>query len=221
MYSISTINKTILDKYKKEILTLSSKLLQNSFFDFDDKFFDLLKYSKVRSSIFDLLNMTIALQGLNHKVCQNLEIKFKKKFINWTYPQIRIDGGFAKKFAAPIHRDQWILDKNKKGYTVWLPLNKSGGSILVSKRTKMKKIIPDKYWGIKCIDKDIIFEKVNIKYGQFLIFDSKTIHKSVPGQNRVSVQLRYEVFTNSFKKKSVNQVISQDVKKYWLQKFNN
>ena len=49
-----------------------------------------------------------------------------------------------------------------------------------------------------------------------MIFDSETIHKSVINQNRVSVQFRYEVLDKKFKKRSVNQVISKDVKKYWL-----
>jgi len=221
MNSISTIKKKILNEHHKEALLLSSKILGKSFIDFDEKFFQLLINSQLRSKMFDLLNMSISLQSLNYVICKKLEKKFREKFINWTYPQIRIDGKFAKKFSAPIHKDKWILDKNKKGYTVWFPLNKSGGSLLVSKDEKMKKIIADKYWGIKCIDKNIIFEKVNLKYGEFLIFDSETIHKSVANQNRISVQFRYEVLNKNFKKKTVNQVISNDVKKYWLKKTNN
>lgn len=221
MYLISTINKKILNKHKKEALTLCSKILGNFFSDFDEKFFHFLKNSKIRSKMFDLLNMNISLQSLNYIICKRLEKKFKEKFINWTYPQIRIDGKFSKKFYAPIHKDKWILDKNKKGYIVWFPLNKSGGSLLVSKRKKMRKVIADKYWGIKCIDKNIVFEKLHIKYGEFLIFDSETIHKSVINQNRISVQFRYEVLDKKFKKRSINQVISKDVKKYWLKQSTN
>ena len=156
-----------LNKHKKEALKLCSKILGNFFFNFDKKFFDFLMNSKIRSKMFDLLNMNISIQNLNYVISKRLEKKFKEKLINWTYPQIRIDGKFAKKFSAPIHKDKWILDKNKKGYIVWFPLNKSGGSLLVSKRKKMSKVIPDKYWGIKCIDKNIVFEKVNLKYGEF------------------------------------------------------
>lgn len=220
MHLISTIDKKILNKCKKEALSLSSKFLGRLFFDFDEKFFNIIGNPKIRPKIFDLLNTNISLQGLNYIVCQNLEKKFKKKFINWTFPHVRIDSRFSKNFSAPIHRDEWILDTNRKGYIVWFPLTKNGGSLLVSKRKKLNKIIPDKYWGFKSVDKNILFEKVNIKYGQMLIFDSKTIHKSVTGENRISAQFRYEVFDKNFRKRSNKQVVDNDIQKYWLKKHN-
>ena len=220
MYFITTIDKKILNKCKNEALSLSSKLLGKLFFDFDEKFFNIISNSKIRPKIFDLINTNISLQGLNYIVWQNLEKKFKKRFINWTFPHIRIDGKFSKKYSAPIHRDEWILDPNRKGYIAWFPLTKNGGSLLVSKRKKLNKVIRDKHWGLKCDDKNIIFEKVNIKYGQMLIFDSKTIHQSVTGENRISAQFRYEVFDKNFRKRSHKQVVDQSVQEYWLKKYN-
>ena len=136
MYLISTINKKILNAHKKEALKLCSKILGNFFFDFDEKFFDFLMNSKIRSKMFDLLNMNISIQNLNYVISKRLEKKFKEKLINWTYPQIRIDGKFAKKFSAPIHKDKWILDKNKKGIYSLVSIKQKWGIIISEQKKK-------------------------------------------------------------------------------------
>ena len=76
--------------------------------------------------------------------------KDKKKLIIWTYPQIRLDGSFSNNFLSPLHKDEWVLDKNKKGYVVWFPINREGGSLLVSRNNKKRKYKKDSYWGIRC-----------------------------------------------------------------------
>ena len=59
--------------------------------------------------------MSLALQRVNHEISKKkVEKIIKKKIINWTYPQIRLDGKFAKNFAAPLHVDKWILHPKKK-----------------------------------------------------------------------------------------------------------
>ena len=140
---------------------------------------------------------------------------YKKKIINWTYPQIRLDGKFAKNFAAPLHVDKWILHPKKKGYTIWFPLNKNGGSLLISNKKKINKIISDKYWNLKGLDENLNFKKININFGQALLFDQSLIHKSLSQQNRISVQFRYEVLTKNFNKRTVNQVVDPEVLKFW------
>lgn len=218
MYSILSINKKYLNNVRKEIISLMSIMLGKKLKDINNEFFNFLQNPNVRSKIFDLLNMTISLHDLNYKIAKKIQKKTKKKLINWTYPQIRVDGNFAKKFYAPPHKDEWILHKNKQGYIIWFPLNKSGASLLVSKRKKIKKIVHDRYWGIKCADKDINYKMIKVKFGQILLFDSKTLHKSFKNENRVTVQLRYEIFEKNFQQRTVNQKINKKIKDYWLKK---
>ena len=59
---------------------------------------------------------------------------------------------------------------------------------------------------------------IKVKFGQILLFDSKTLHKSFQDENRVTVQLIYEIFEKNFQQRTVNQKINKKIKDYWLKK---
>jgi len=211
------INKRNLDLLKKDCFEVASIIFKKKLDEFNNDFYKKLKNKNLRSKIFDCFNMCLSLQLINYEISKTIEKLIKKKIINWTYPQIRVDGTFANDFSAPPHKDGWILNKDKKGYVVWFPINKNGASLLLSNKNTTKNIIKDKYWGMKAID-DLNYEEVYLKYGEALIFDKNLLHKSKINQNRITVQCRFEEFNNKFKKRSVNQVIDPEVKKYWENK---
>lgn len=86
---------------------------------------------------------------------------------------------------------------------------------MISNKKKINKIISDKYWNLKGLDENLNFKKININFGQALLFDQSLIHKSLSQQNRISVQFRYEVLTKNFNKRTVNQVVDPEVLKFW------
>lgn len=214
MNKIIKIEKKYLRLLESDCFKLSSIILKRRINSFDNEFYYRLNNSKIRSKIFDSFNMSLPLQLINYQISKTIQNIVKKEIINWTYPQIRVDGSFAGDFTAPAHRDGWILNKNKKGYIVWFPLNKEGATLLISQKNVLKKIVKDKYWGIKAIGNISYKEKI-VKYGEALVFDKKVLHKSKENQNRITIQCRYEEFNNRFQKRSVNQVIDPEVKKFW------
>ena len=214
MFKIIKLPSKLLKEIQKETLLITKIILNKKFSDFNEKFFLELKNPKKRSKLFDALNMVLCLQGLNYNISNYLQKNIKKKIINWTYPQIRIDGDFAKKFSAPLHVDKWILDAKLKGFVVWFPINKKGSSLLISKKKNISNIVRDKYWNIKSNTKTY-YNKINVKYGNALIFDESVAHKSSEGENRVTVQLRYHILNKYFNERSVNQKINPKVLSYW------
>ena len=62
-------------------------------------------------------------------------------------------------------------------------------------------------------------KKIHINYGQFLVFNQNLLHQTPMGENRISIQLRYEQFDNKFKKRTVNQIVDPKIRKYWLHKI--
>ena len=162
--------------------------------------------------------MLPSLQRVQYDFKKYLPKSFKNKAINWTYPQIRIDGKFNNQFSAPLHKDEWILDKNKKGLVIWFPINKKGASLYFSKSKKLNKFSKHRYWGIYSKDK-VKLEKIHLKFGNAIIFDETMVHKSVENENRISVQLRYEFLKIQNFKKTVNQQVDQNIKNFWLKKL--
>ena len=152
-----------------------------------------------------------------------LKKNWKKKIINktllnWTYPQIRFDDISSKKYSAPAHKDRWVIDRDKKGYIVWIPLLKEGASLLIAKSDRTKKIIKNNYWGLEAVGPSK-FTKKKIKFGEALLFDADTLHKSSNAKKpRITLQLRYEEISKKNFKKSVIQKINPDVLKYWKKK---
>lgn len=218
MIKILNIKQEHLKTVEREFYLISSKILNKKIKNVEDIFKELFN-SKKRSELFDALNMMISLQMLNYQFKTILQKKLKSNLLNWTYPQIRIDGDFAKKFSAPLHVDRWILDRKKKGFVVWIPINKKGSTLFLSKKNNLKKIKKNKYWGLEAKD-NLKLDSMHVAYGKALIFDEKTIHKSNNfNNNRVTIQLRYEVANFKNFKRSVNQVIDNNVKNYWLKKF--
>ena len=206
---------SVIKPVREEALNIVRIILKKKLTKIED-IFKYINNPKKRSRLFDSLNMMISLQGFNCEILKFLKKKNKiKNFINWTYPQIRLDGGFAKKFASPLHSDQWILDKNKNGIIVWTSLNENGSSLLIAKNKKIKKLKRHSYWGIESLDK-IEMEKVYVNYGQILIFDKKVFHKTPPDENRITVQLRYEKIDQNFKTRTINQVVDPKIRKYWF-----
>lgn len=212
------IKDQILRKITDEALIISSIILKKKIRSFDEKFFSLMERKKNRVKIFDSFNMLVSLNFANYEICNEIKKKIKKKLITWTYPQIRLDGSFSNNFLSPLHKDEWVLDKNKKGYVVWFPINREGGSLLVSRNNKKRKYKKDSYWGIRCAGEKNL-EELKLNFGEGLLFNKNILHKSKINQNRITVQLRFEEINSTFVKKSVTQVIDSDVRKYWSRKL--
>jgi len=121
------ISNQILRKITDEAYSISSVVLGKKIKNFDKKFFSLFKNKKNRSRVFECFNMLISLNFANYEIYNKIKKKIKKNLIIWTYPQVRLDGSFSNKFLSPLHKDEWVLDKNKKGYVVWFPINSDGG----------------------------------------------------------------------------------------------
>ena len=85
---------------------------------------------------------------------------------------------------------------------------------MISKKKNISNIVRDKYWNIKSNTKTY-YNKINVKYGNALIFDESVAHKSSEGENRVTVQLRYHILNKYFNERSVNQKINPKVLSYW------
>ena len=218
MDNIISVNRKYLNIVKLEILDISEKFFKKKILNIEDIFSKLLN-SRKRSQLFDALNMMVSLQMLNYQVKNQIEKRTKRHLLNWTYPQIRIDGDFAKDFIAPLHLDRWILDKDKRGYVIWIPINKKGSTLLISKKHNLKKIVRNNYWGLEAKD-NLKLKKIHVPFGKALIFDEKTIHKSNNiDNNRVTIQLRYEIAKYKNFKRTVNQVIDINIKKYWFNKY--
>ena len=218
MIKIYNIDRKYLRIIIRDVNFISSKILNKKIRSIEDIFQELFK-SKKRSQLFDALNMIISLQFLNYNFKKILEKKLKVNLLNWTYPQIRIDGDFAKNFSSPLHLDRWILGRNKKGFIVWIPINKKGSNLLISKKNNLRKIRKNTYWGLEAKD-NLKLEKIHVPFGKALIFDEKTVHKSDNfNNNRVTIQLRYEIANFKNFKRSINQVIDKNVKKYWTSKY--
>jgi hypothetical protein len=179
--------------------------------------FDILKKNpNYRSKIFDLINMLPVLYYINYEIKIILEKNFiNKTLINWTYPQIRLDDILSKKFKAPAHKDRWIIDKNKTGYIVWIPLKKEGASLLVAKQDKTKKIVPNSYWGLEAKGPTKFIGK-KIEYGKGLLFDADLLHKSSDlKDSRITLQLRFEEILKKDFRRSVTQKVDRKTLEYW------
>ena len=127
-----TIPQKLLSIVNKDIFQALTDLFGIKFKNHADIFRILRKNPNYRSQIFDLINMLPALNLINYEIKKKLEKNIlKKTLINWTYPQIRFDDILSKKFSAPAHKDRWVIDKDKTGYIVWIPLKKGGANLLV------------------------------------------------------------------------------------------
>lgn len=220
MFKKFKISKKLINQISKETVIAFSKVVNKKFNKFDNSFFDKLENNKkLQSKIFDLFNMLPILHKVHYEIANYLENKFKKKVLTWTYPQIRIDMKVKNIYSAPPHQDKWILDKDLKGYVVWFPITKYISSILISKKKIPGKVEHDPYWGIKFSEeKKYSFKKINVKYGEAIIFDESLIHKSFDQQNRITVQCRYHIFSKKFKVRAVQQKITQEIIDYWKNK---
>ena len=96
--------------------------------------------------------------------------------------------------------------------------NKVWGQPKFFKKKKLYFHARHKYWGIEAKD-NIDLETIKIPYGKGLIFNKEQIHKSTINENRITVQLRYEVFDKQNFYKSVNQIIDAKVKNFWKNKL--
>ena len=204
MFKKFKISKKLIDEIANEAVKAYSKVINKKINKLDYYFFDKLENNKkLQSKIFDLFNMLPILHKTHYEIANYIEKQFKKKVLTWTYPQIRIDRSDNNIFSAPPHQDRWILDRNLKGYVVWFPITKHTSSILISKRKNPGKVEHDSYWGMKFSEENYNFEKINVKYGEAIIFDEALIHKSAEQQNRITVQCRYHIFSKNFKVRAV------------------
>ena len=220
MIKIIPINKKFLKIFNDDIFKSLSVIFNKKVSNQEEIFSLLRKNPKLRSSVFDILNMLPSLNMINYEIKKIIQNKFAKKYlINWTYAQIRLDDNLSKEFSAPAHKDRWIIDKNKVGYVAWIPLKKEGSSLLVSSKDKTKKIIKNKYWGLEAKGNNA-FKRKKIKYGQALIFDPDLLHKSdYPKYSRITLQLRYEEINPIKFRRSVTQKVDSKVLRYWKNKL--
>lgn len=210
------IPNKLLSIVNRDIFQALSELFGKSITSHREIFKILKKKPDYRSQIFDLINMLPALHHINYEIKKKLEENIiHKTLINWTYPQIRLDDTLSKKFSAPAHKDRWIIDKNKTGYIVWIPLKVEGASLLVAKNDKTKKIITNSYWGLEAIG-PTKFVKKKIKFGKGLLFNADLLHKSSSlKDSRITLQLRFEEILKKKFRRSVTQKVDVDTLKYW------
>ena len=218
MFKIIKIKKKNFNFLYNEAKFFAETVLKKKLNKLDDLFNHIIYKKESRRIMFEVLNMLPSLQRIQYDFKKYLPVKFRKKAITWTYPQIRIDGKFNKQFSAPLHKDEWILDKNKKGLIIWFPINKKGASLYFSDSKKLNKFSKHNYWDIYSKDK-IKLKKIHLKFGYAILFDQTAIHKSVDNENRISVQLRYEYLKIKNFKKTVSQQVDQNIKKFWLKKL--
>jgi hypothetical protein len=212
-----TIPQKLLSIVNKDIFQALTDLFGIKFKNHADIFRILRKNPNYRSQIFDLINMLPALNLINYEIKKKLEKNIlKKTLINWTYPQIRFDDILSKKFSAPAHKDRWVIDKDKTGYIVWIPLKKGGANLLVAENDQTKKIKVHNYWDLEAKG-STKFKKTKVEFGKGLLFDADLLHKSsATTDSRITLQLRYEEITrNKIFRRSVNQKIDPKVLKYW------
>ena len=210
------IPNKLLSIVNRDIFQALSELFGKSITSHREIFKILKKKPDYRSQIYDLINMLPALHHINYEIKKKLEENIiHKTLINWTYPQIRLDDTLSKKFSAPAHKDRWIIDKNKTGYIVWIPLKVEGASLLVAKNDKTKKIITNSYWGLEAIG-PTKFVKKKIKFGKGLLFNADLLHKSSSlKDSRITLQLRFEEILKKKFRRSVTQKVDVDTLKYW------
>lgn len=212
------VNKLILNRINREFLHISSVLLNKKFRDLDEL---LSKISnKDEKKLFDVLNLSLKIYDLLNPIKNYIEKKTKKKLLLWTYPQVRIDLKKSK-FSAPLHKDQWILEKNSKGYIAWIPINKKGGAIkFLSEKIKNLKIKKNTYWGLEIDKKETDTESQKINFGEAVIFDHNKIHESDLNNQRITIQYRFKELKKNHKIFRINQVIDPRIKKYWIKTLN-
>ena len=80
----------------------------------------------------------------NYYIYELLLKNTNKQFLNWTYPQIRIDFENRIKFKAPIHTVSGFF-LQKKGYIFWFPLNETGAKLIFYKNKNFKNIKQHRY----------------------------------------------------------------------------
>ena len=215
---LSTVNipLKLLKDVNKDIFLVLTKLFNKKLNNQNEIFKFLRLNPDYRSQVFDLLNMLPILNHINYEMKKIIEKKIiKETLINWTYPQIRLDDILSKDFSAPAHKDRWILDKDKKGYVLWIPLKKEGSNLMIGRKDETLKIKRNLYWGLEAIG-PIKFKRKKIRYGTGLLFDADILHKSDNFKNsRITLQLRYEEIKTKKFRRSVTQKVDVRVLKYW------
>jgi hypothetical protein len=214
MIKVIKLNLKDLQLIKKEFIEIYSRNLSSKEKNLDKIIKKLIQKTKLREGVYHASNMMTSLGYYSFKVCKILEKTLGKKLLNWSYPQVRIDDEYsASKFSTPAHEDGWFIDKNKKGYIFWFPINEKGASLYVQEKTNRQKsnhkLVKHTYWG-KQIVGSVKFKKFNVKYGQALLFSQDVIHKSDEDNSRITVQFRFEEL-NKIKlfRRSVVQVFTK------------
>ena len=215
------INPKMIALISKEIIKFSKKKISPSINSVEDLILYLKKKKTLRSKVFDALNMMPVIGHVNYLMYKVFEKKFSDSFLNWTYPQVRIDLNTNLAFKSPAHVDKWILSPNKKGYIFWFPINENGGKLIFFEKNNWGRVTRHPYWGLNSLTK----EKGNlfvINHGEGVIFDKNTLHKSDIDTSQVSVQFRYEIFKNfNGYRRSVTQKTDIKVLDYWKKKYES
>ena len=215
MIKLINLKKTKIDKFRYSFLELFNQLHDKKLSKVRDIFKYVSKDADLRSSIFNALNMHPYLGSFNDYLQLELKKILNVNLINWTYPQIRLDGLFSKRHLTPLHQEEWIQFPDKTGYIIWVPISERGASIWVADDNFHDKKIQNEL-KMRCImsylqkenlnkfnEKDIKFIKSNkylkkfqVNYGQALIFSKEIPHKSDLSSNRVTVISRFEEIKN-------------------------
>ena len=213
------LNKKFLNKISKEILNFSKKNLSKEISSIEKLLIYLKKKKNLKSNVFDALNMLPILGFANYYIYELLLKNTNKQFLNWTYPQIRIDFENRIKFKAPIHADKWILSPKKKGYIFWFPLNETGAKLIFYKNKNFKNIKQHRYWGLHSISEQK-GKEILVKYGEGILFRENIFHKSFENSTQLTLQCRYEKFKKikNFER-SVTQKTNSKVLLYWQKKY--
>jgi len=93
MLKVINIDKNILNELKKDFLEISSSNNKN-FKNIESVIKSLSKNVNFKQNMFDASNMMTSLGFASFKISNKLQKILKTKLVNWTYPQVRIDGPF-------------------------------------------------------------------------------------------------------------------------------
>lgn len=216
MYKIVEINKKIIYNLINELNNYSN-FFGDLPLNFSDGKISLNNISdrSVLQKAFEIINSSVVLSKIT---CDDLGIELNS-FLNypmlWTYPQLRIDCEANRKFEAPLHKDGFILGKELKGIVVWLPINFEGASLDIITNPGKTFIKKNDYWGLECHCEDNTSTKIDIKFGEALIFDQDLIHRSNPiEKGQITLQLRFFEPETEFFYRPVVQKSSEPIIEY-------
>lgn len=205
-YFIAKIfNKQFLNQLKSDLLSLHNSMNFNK--DIHKNIFSALnslKSEDLKKFASIMLKMPLLLEGSNNnKLIKHLiETTDIKNPIISHYPQIRTDYPEDKIYSQPAHQDWPYSQTSINSVTVWTPLQdttEQNGALKAIKGSHKKGICktaiqrnPRKFEIVETKNK--VFQTIECKYGESIIFHQMLVHKSGANMSnnvRISFQNRY------------------------------